>query len=469
MPQPVHSAAIRAPYRNFSVIQNTMSKLLAGFTSLGLAIAPIAAQAQAQSRGDAESANTLKIPENATLLGKSDPNLRRATAMVNGAVITGTDVDQRTALLVAASEGEIPDAELQRVREQVLRNLIDETLKIQEAVSQEIVISRDEVNRRYAQVASSNFGSDTGKMDAYLASIGSSADSLKRQIEGEMAWERLQRRQIAPFINVSEEEVRELLARMEESRGTDEYRIGEIFLASTPATRDATMENARRVVTQLQQGGSFVAYARQFSDASTAVVGGDLGFVRLETLPAEMQTVARGMSVGQLVGPFEIPGGFEIMYLIDKRQILMADPRDAVLNLKQIAISFQPGITEAAAAGRIDEFSRTVQSMRGCGDVDRAAATINANVVTNDRVVVRDLPDQLQPALLELQVGQSTPPFGSIADGVSVLMLCGRDDPKSANSPDFEQMMGQLENDRIAKRAQRYLRDLRNDAYIEYN
>ncbi|WP_332872574.1 peptidylprolyl isomerase [Allopontixanthobacter sediminis] len=445
--------------------QNTMSKFLAGIASFGLVVSPVAAQAQA----DATVTNTLNIPENATLLGKSDPNVRRATALVNGAVITGTDVDQRTALLVAASDGEIPEAELQRVREQVLRNLIDETLKIQEAAAQEIVVEREEINRRYAQVAAQNFGSDTPKMDAYLSSIGSSAASLKRQIEGEMAWERLQRRQIAPFVNVSEEEVRELLERMEESRGTEEFRIGEIFLAATPATRDAVLENARRIVQQLQQGGSFVAYARQFSDASTAVVGGDLGFVRLETLPAEMQTVARGMQVGQLVGPFEIPGGFEIMYLIDKRQILMADPRDAVLSLKQISISFEPGVTEAVAAGRIDEFGQVVQSMRGCGDVDNVAATVNATVVANDAIKVRDLPDRLQPSLLELQVGQSTPPFGSIEDGVSVLMMCGRDDAAAGSTPDFEEMMGQMEGDRIAKRAQRYLRDLRNDAYIEYN
>ena len=107
--------------------------------------------------------------------------------------------------------------------------------------------------------------------------------------------------------------------------------------------------------------------------------------------------------------------------------------------------------------------------MRGCGDVERAAQSVNATVVANDAIKVRDLPDQLQPSLLELQVGQSTPPFGSIQDGVSVLMLCGRDDAKSANTPDFEEMMGQMEGERIAKRAQRYLRDLRNDAYIEYN
>jgi peptidyl-prolyl cis-trans isomerase SurA len=441
-----------------------MTKLLAGFISLGLAVSPVVAQAQ----DAAQPANSLNLPENVTMLGKSDPNMRRATALVNGEVITGTDVEQRAALLVAASEGAIPEDAMQQVRQQTLRRLIDETLQIQEAKAQEIIISREEINRRYAEVASQSFGPDTGKMDTYLASIGSSANSLKRQIEGEYAWRRLQQRMIAPFINVSEQEARELVERLEQSRGTEEYNIWEIYLSATPATREAVQQNALRIVEQLKQGGSFEAYARQFSDASTAVLGGDLGYVRLETLPAEMQTVARSMQAGQLVGPFEIPGGFEIMYLREKRAILMANPRDAVLSLKQIGITFEPGVTEAAAMGRIDEFTRTVEAMRGCGDADALAAGIGAAVVAND-MVTRQLPEQLQPALLELNIGEATPPFGSIEEGVRVLMLCGRDDPKSPSAPSLEEVVQQLENDRIGKRAQRYLRDLRNDAYIEYN
>lgn len=444
--------------------QTTMTKLLAGFISLGLAVSPVVAQAQ----DAAQPANSLNLPENVTMLGKSDPNMRRATALVNGEVITGTDVEQRAALLVAASEGAIPEDAMQQVRQQTLRRLIDETLQIQEAKAQEIIISREEINRRYAEVASQSFGPDTGKMDTYLASIGSSANSLKRQIEGEYAWRRLQQRMIAPFINVSEQEARELVERLEQSRGTEEYNIWEIYLSATPATREAVQQNALRIVEQLKQGGSFEAYARQFSDASTAVLGGDLGYVRLETLPAEMQTVARSMQAGQLVGPFEIPGGFEIMYLREKRAILMANPRDAVLSLKQIGITFEPGVTEAAAMGRIDEFTRTVEAMRGCGDADALAAGIGAAVVAND-MVTRQLPEQLQPALLELNIGEATPPFGSIEEGVRVLMLCGRDDPKSPSAPSLEEVVQQLENDRIGKRAQRYLRDLRNDAYIEYN
>ena len=49
-------------------------------------------------------------------------------------------------------------------------------------------------------------------------------------------------------------------------------------------------------------------------------------------------------------------------------------------------------------------------------------------------------------------------------------MLCGRDDPApEAAGPDRATILSQIEDDRINKRAQRYLRDLRRDAVIDYN
>src|SRR5690606_325417 len=116
-------------------------------------------------------------------------------------------------------------------------------------------------------VAAQNFNQNTQAMDAYLARIGSSPASLKRQIRGELAWQRLLRRNVAPFINISDDEVRELLERLKAAKGTDEYRIGEIYLSATPETKPAVFENAKRIVEQLKQGGSFVAYARQYSQA----------------------------------------------------------------------------------------------------------------------------------------------------------------------------------------------------------
>ncbi|OGS47589.1 MAG: peptidylprolyl isomerase, partial [Erythrobacter sp. RIFCSPHIGHO2_12_FULL_63_10] len=438
-------------------IKNIFSYLVS-FAAVGALAAPVSLSAQASPGAD----DPLNIPQNIMIFGQDDPNNRKATAIVNGHVITGTDVDQRVALVVSASRNEISAEEMQRLRMQVLRNLIDETLQIQEAKAQEIEIARDEIEQTYARVASQNFGTDIGAMDKYLLGIGSSPASLKRQIEGELAWQQLLRRTIAPFVNVSEEEVNEILRRLEESRGTEEYRLGEIFLAATPENAAVIAQNAQQIMEQLEQGGSFVAYARQFSEASTAAVGGDLGFVRLAQLPSELAVAAREMQVGQMFGPVQIPGGFSILYLIDKRQVLTADPRDALLSLKQISIAFSPDTTQEDATAKVEAFTAGVQAMRGCGDADQAAAALGAEVVTNDQIRARSLPEQLQNIVLQLQIGQSTPPFGSISEGVRVLMLCGREDPQVDSGPNFDQLMSQLEDDRINKRAQRHLRDLRN-------
>ena len=441
--------------------------MLAAAGLVGLALVPAAAPAQTVAVPTAD--NPFGLPEDISLFRQADPDKRTATAVVNGYVITGTDIDQRVALVVSASEREIPEEELLRLRVQVLRNLIDETLKIQAAEAAEMAVKREQVEETYQQLAGQNFGGDAKKMDGYLTSIGSSAASLKRQIEGEIAWENLLQRNIMPFVNVSADEVNDVLSRLEASRGTDEYRLGEIYLSATTENRATVLQNAQAIVQQLQQGASFVAYARQYSEATTAVVGGDLGWVRLGQLPPQLAAAARAMQPGQLVGPIEIPGGFSILYLINKRQVLSADPNEAVLALKQISISFPAGVSQAQAEARVNEFGTFIESLRGCADVDAGAAKIGAEVVSNDQIKAGNLPEQLRAVLLNMQIGQTTPAFGSVEEGVRVFMLCGRDDPADAGAPTFAAIMDQIEQERVNKRAQRYLRDLRNDAYIEYN
>ena len=212
-----------------------------------------------------------------------------------------------------------------------------------------------------------------------------------------------------------------------------------------------------------------MAYARQYSEASTAAVGGDLGWIRLAQLPPELATPAAQMTAGQLVGPIALRAGFSILYLIDKRQVLTADPRDALLSLKQISISFPKGTAEKDAAAKAAAFAKMAKDIHGCGAAEAAATPMGASVVANDQIRAKDLPAALQDTILKLSVGETTPPFGSIEDGVRVLMLCGRDDPKVESGPNFEQIQSQIEDDRVNKRAQAYLRDLRRDAVIEYN
>ena len=71
----------------------------------------------------------------------------------------------------------------------------------------------------------------------YLKSHGSSIRTLRKQIEGEISWRRLQQQKIENSVNVGDEEVKAVIERMNASKGTEEYKVGEIFLSATPATR----------------------------------------------------------------------------------------------------------------------------------------------------------------------------------------------------------------------------------------
>ncbi|MET1110120.1 MAG: peptidylprolyl isomerase [Allosphingosinicella sp.] len=431
----------------------------------------LAAAAVAQTVRDpapAAPSASLSIPANPQFLTDGDPNLRKATAIVNGTVITRTEVDHRLAIIRMAAGGEIPAEELPRLRQQVLRNLVDEVLQIQAAEQADIKISKSEIDQYFARYAQGQFKMTPEQMSTFLRTNGASSETLKRQIHGEIAWARLQSRKIEPFVNISEDEVQAVIERLNAAKGTQEFKVSEIFLSATPETAAETRANADRIVQQLRGGASFLAYARQFSEASTAATGGDLGWVRAGLLPEPLAAAVQAMPVGAISDPVAIPGGFSIVSVADTRQVLTADPRDAVLSLKQMTVRFAPGSPRNVVEEKVQSLLKAVQTMGGCGGAEAAAVPIGAEVVTNDQVKVRELPPQLQQTLLSLGLGQATPAFGSADDRVSVLVLCGRDDPEVTGNPSFEQIYNQIAENRVNLRARRFLRDLRRDAVVDY-
>ena len=428
------------------------------------AVAPLTAQTVPD---DTQPEASLNIPGGQTFFGTKDANIRKATAKVNGEIITGTDIDERLALIVQANKGNLPESEIENFKVQILANLIDETLQMQEAESQEIGVSDKEVDDYFNSIAQENYRRPAAEADAFLRSFGSSAASVKRQIKGELSWSRLLRRNVEPFINVSEDEVAAIITRINANRGKTEFNPAEIYLSATPESQEQVLESAKRILDQLRAGGSFAGYARQFSQASSAARGGDLGWLFAEQLPDTMAQALQDMQQGEVV-VIPTPGGISILALLDKRQVATANPRDAVLSLKQVAINFPEGTTEKQALPLVEQFQAGIQGINGCGAADAMAAKLGADVVNRDNIKIRDLPGPLQDVMLQLQVGQSTPPYGSLSEGVRAFVLCGRDEPQSAavNAAEIEKT---LEDERVGKRAQPYLRDLRRDAIIEYN
>lgn len=439
---------------------------LLGFAVAGAMVVPAGnASLLAQAAPRTFSANDL--PE-MVVLGDVDPTLRKAQAIVNGDVITDTDIDQRLGLVLAANGGRVADEEKQRLRLQIIRNLIDEKLQLQEAAENDIRINETEVTRSFERIAQ-NFKRTPAQFEIYLKGNSSSSNSLKAQIRAEMAWSRVLRRKVEPMVNVGDDEVQQVIDKLNAAKGKDEFHVGEIFLSATPETLDAVMQDASRIVGQVRGGASFVAYARQFSEASSAGLGGDLGWVRGEQLNSAVSTAVAALEPGQVTDAIPVTGGVAIMALIEKRQVLAADPLMAQLSLKQLTIPLKADTTEAQARAKVEEIGRLSQNMGGCGGVEALAQKVGGEVAVNDAVRMKDLPAQLQAILGRMSIGEATPAFGSAEEGLRVLVLCGRDDSQvQAKAPNFEEIYAQMNDERVNMRARRYLRDLRRDAIVDY-
>ena len=450
-------------------VNGTRMLIASAATALGLASGAVAQQPAPQGpppQAEVNSSQSLRLPQNPQVFGSAMPSVVKATAIVNGEVITQTDIGQRMALLAIANGGQIPDEERQRLAEQVLRNLIDETLQIQAAKAEKIDIKKSDIDRTVERVAA-NVKRNPDELAAYLEANGANIKSLRRQIEGEIAWQRLQRAKIESGVSVGDDEVKAVLEKMNASKGTEEYRVGEIYLSASPSNEAQILDNANKILTQLRSGASFAGYARQYSEASTAAVGGDLGWVRPEQLPTQLAAVLRDMPAGSVSNPIAVPGGYSIIAVQDTRKILTPDPRDAVLSLKQVSIAFPKGMNRAAAEPIVARFTEAAKNIGGCGGAERIAGEFKGEVVTSDGVKMRDLPTALQRLMLPMQVGQATQPFGSLEEGVRVLVICGRDEVNQS-APSYDDIYTQLNEERVNSRSRRYLRDLRRDAVIEF-
>ena len=434
--------------------------------ALGLASGAVAQETDQNAEQPVNTTQSLKLPQNPQVFGNAMPSVIKATAIINGDVITQTDIDQRLALLAIANGGKIPPEEIQRLREQVLRNLIDETLQIQAAKTEKIEVKQSDIDKTVQRVAA-NVKKTPDQLAVMLESSGSNIKTLRRQIEGEIAWQRLQHAKIESGVSVGDDEVKAVLDKMNASKGTQEYRVGEIFLSATPATDAQIIENANKILNQLRAGASFAGYARQYSEASTAAVGGDLGWVRPEQLPPQLADVLRQLPAGAISNPIQVPGGYSIIAVQDTRKILTADPRDALLNLKQVSIAFPKGTRREAAEPIVARFAEAAKNVGGCGGADKLATDFHGEIVSSDQVKMRDLPPALQRLMVPMQVGQATQPFGSLDEGVRVLVICGRDEA-TQSAPSYDDIYQQLNDERVNSRSRRYLADLRRDAVIEF-
>ena len=244
-------------------------------------------------------------------------------AIVNEDAISQSDVLARTKLIIVTSGLPNKSDIREKLRPQVVSDLVDEQIIFQEASKNDIEISEDEVENAFVDLAKKNKLTEE-KLKDILRSQNIPQRTLKNKLRAELAWSRVVSTVLRPQVRVSANDIADRLHRLQKQIGRTEYLLAEIFLpVDGPANEKDVSALAQRLSQELRLGKtSFEKVAAQFSKSAGAVQqGGMLGWVQEGQLDDAVGDAVMDLKTGDVSLPIRTAEGFHIILLRNQRII----------------------------------------------------------------------------------------------------------------------------------------------------
>ncbi len=394
-------------------------------------------------------------------------SVQRIAAIVNDEVISGYDLQQRMSLVLSSSGLQPSPEALKRLEPQVLRTLVDERLQLQEAERNEIEVETREIAEAIADIGARNNLSPE-QIEGFLGQAGIDFATLQRQVYAEIAWNKLVGQRFGSRVFVSEADVDAAYDRFLENSSKPQYRVAEIFLSvESPDQDEEVRRTAQRLVQEIINGAPFDAVAQQFSQSSTAGIGGDIGWIQEGELADELDSQLLKMRPGSVSAPIRTIGGYYIIAMMDRRETAAgADAMKSKVNLKQIYFKLSPEAPNDEVSRTANKAQRAASVVRGCGSVERTAEQYPGALAGDlGWVPGHQLTANFRNAVMSLRKGEASAPVRS-PQGFHVLVVCNKEE-QLVELPTKNDIYNRLFSQQIGMMSRRYLRDLRRDAVVE--
>lgn len=390
-------------------------------------------------------------------------------AVVNGDIVSRDDVTNRGRLFAVSTGLPATPEVLARLRPQIVRQLVDERLRLQEAQRRHVIIPDAQIAAAIREIEERN-GMPPGALQAKLQADGIGLRTLVDQIRVQLAWTQVLRQQLGPQATITPQEVEDRQALLTGQTGKPEYRLGEIFVPiEDPANAPDAQRFAEAIIGQLRAGAPFPVVAAQFSQSQTALQGGDTGWVQPNQLDPEVARIASAMPIGAISNPIRVPGGISIITARAKREI----GRDlaTMVSLRQVFLPFSQPLDPAKPTDQqrqtLERAKALSASIHSCDAMEAASKAANSPRPADPGPIRLEgvNPPQFRALLASLPPDRASQPLVA-PDGIAVVIVCGRDQKNMAQlSP--EEIRGQMLTERVELASRQLQRDLRRRANID--
>jgi peptidyl-prolyl cis-trans isomerase SurA len=418
----------------------------------------------------------IALPAHAQLLTPGTPaapasngSIDRIVAVVNEDVILQSELDDAVRSVqqqYASQPGQLPPLDV--LQKQVLDRLVLMKLQIQKAQDQDIHISDADIDQAVAGVAQQNKISPE-ELRAEVEKSGGNFAQFRQQLGDQLTVQRLHQSVIHDSVSITDGEVDNLLS-------SPTYKAGEIHLShiqiSIPSGADAaaiqaSQTKAEQALAAIKGGMDFNAAAIRFSDAPDALDGGDLGWRKMDDIPAGFADTVASMKPGDVSAALRGPTGFHILKLVDQRQ---ADRQVVTeFHARQILIKPSELVTPAQAEQKArDLYSRIVNKHEDFAALarDNSKDDTTANVGGDmGWFKQQDWGSTIGTQLTGLKDNEVSQPFQSEA-GWHVLQRLGSRQSDLTNEIARDQARQTIGNRKAEQVYDDYLRDMRSNAYV---
>ena len=379
-----------------------------------------------------------------------------------------------------------------------MRSLIDEKLQLQEAQKNDIKVSQSDIDQAIAAIEEQR-GMPKGAIYTMLDESHVPRETFTNQIHAQLSWNQLLIKKIRPQVHISDEEIvmasnrytpgNSQAHKKNKSKGVDmpvELKISVITLpVDKPERLPEIKKLADKLVKEVRGGADFEEVARQFSSV-TANSGGKVEafWIKPTQLDPGIAKVLSAATAGMVTNPLPSSEGLTIIKVYDvhsssarqETQKTEEDDSDKVekkrpdfeVTLKEILIKIKPDTAGKEADAMLQVGEEVAKNPGTCDEkgVANIKDLTDFDIEVNFRTQpLSELPPAIKIIAENLKIGDSSTPFAS-NEGIRLYMLCGKK-PVEMKEAEREEIYHRLLQQKMELEAQKYIRNLRREVFID--
>jgi peptidyl-prolyl cis-trans isomerase SurA len=415
-------------------------------------------------------AGMLALSSNAVTAQQAVTRVDGIAAIVDEDVILMSEVQRAVTNIkaqYAKQPEQLPPEDI--LRKQVLERLILLRLQVERANSSGVRVSDTELNQAIQSIANQNKISPD-QLREQIARDGLSYEEFQTNLKDEIVVQRLRQSYVQSRVQVSDTEIDQLLSVRQ--FGGPEVRLANILVAlpdgATAEQLAKAQEKITRIKALLDKGElDFSSAAIRYSDSQNALEGGDIGWRGYDAIPPNFVNLIREMKPGDVSNPVRGPSGYQLIKVSEVRE----QQKQVATQYKALGmmVALKAGENSEAARQKIEDLRAKVVAGEDFGKLAKANSSEEMNASQGGDMGWFELSQwgaSVGSQLEALKDGELSPVFQSEV-GWHFVKRIGTRNQDMTDENRRNQARQMIAKRKSEEEYERFMRQLRNDAYVE--